>query len=162
MIMNKLTHFNEEGNARMVDISEKDVTTRIAVASGLITVQKETLKLIKEKQIKKGDVYTVSNVAAVMAVKKTPDLIPMCHQIAITGVEVGFTEPNETSIECIVTVKSNDKTGVEMEALTGVTTALLTIYDMCKAVDKTMEIKNVTLLSKQGGKSGDWKRESNG
>lgn len=160
--MDKLTHFNEEGNARMVDISEKDITTRVAVAGGQITVKKETLLLIKEKQIKKGDVYTVANVAAVMAVKKTPDLIPMCHQIAITGVEVEFTEPNDQVIECMVTVKSNDKTGVEMEALTGVTTALLTIYDMCKAVDKTMEIKNITLLSKQGGKSGDWKRESNG
>lgn len=156
--MDKLTHFDKEGNARMVDISEKVVTTRVAVASGLITVQKETLKLIKGKQIKKGDVYTVANVAAVMAVKKTPDLIPMCHQIAITGVAVNFLEPSDTCIECIVTVKSNDKTGVEMEALTGVTTALLTIYDMCKAVDKTMEIKNITLLSKTGGKSGDWKR----
>ena len=156
--MNKLTHFDKSGNARMVDISEKVVTTRLAVASGQITVQRETLELIKDKQIKKGDVYTVANIAAVMAVKKTPDLIPMCHQIAITGVEVNFSEPNDAVIECIVTVKSNDKTGVEMEALTGVTTALLTIYDMCKAVDKTMEIKNVTLLSKTGGKSGGWKR----
>lgn len=156
--MDKLTHFDKAGNARMVDISEKVVTTRVAMASGQITIQKETLELIKGKQIKKGDVYTVANVAAVMAVKKTPDLIPMCHQIAITGVEVNFSEPSDTAIECIVTVKSNDKTGVEMEALTGVTTALLTIFDMCKAVDKTMEIRNVTLLSKQGGKSGDWKR----
>jgi len=158
-IEGQLTHFDEAGRARMVDVSGKDVTTRIAIASGEIHMQPETLLLIQQGKMKKGDVLAVADVAAIMGAKKTPDLIPMCHPLMLSGIDVTFTELTEgCGIKVAVSVKCNGKTGVEMEALTAVSTALLTIYDMCKAVDKGMEITAIRLESKQGGKSGDYKR----
>jgi len=155
----ELTHFDESGRARMVDVSAKDVTTRIAIASGEIHMQPETLEHIQQGKLKKGDVLAVADVAAVMGAKKTPDLIPMCHPLMLSGIEVSFTEPGEgCGLRVEVAVKCNGKTGVEMEALIAVSTALLTIYDMCKAVDKGMRLTNIQLEEKQGGKSGDFKR----
>jgi len=158
--MSDLTHFDESGRARMVDVSAKDVTTRTAIASGVIRMLPETLQRIYSGDLKKGDVLAVADVAAVMGAKKTPDLIPMCHPLMLSGIHVSFTELEQKSgLKVEVSVKCNGKTGVEMEALTAVSTALLTIYDMCKAVDKGMSIENVRLEKKQGGKSGDWSRE---
>jgi len=157
--MTKLTHFDESGRARMVDVSAKDVTTRIAIASGEIHMQPETLEHIQQGKLKKGDVLAVADVAAVMGAKKTPDLIPMCHPLMLSGIDVSFTEPEENcGLKVAVSVKCNGKTGVEMEALTAVSTALLTIYDMCKAVDKGMRITAIQLEEKHGGKSGNFKR----
>ncbi len=158
--MNDLTHFDESGRARMVDVSAKDVTTRIAVASGTIRMLPETLQRIRDGALKKGDVLAVADVAAVMGAKKTPDLIPMCHPLMLSGIDVSFSElEQETGLKIEVSVTCNGKTGVEMEALTAVSTALLTIYDMCKAVDKGMCIGDIQVEKKQGGKSGDWTRE---
>lgn len=150
-----LTHFNKDGKAYMVDVSEKNETKRIAISSGKIFTNDETFKKIKEGDIKKGDVLGVARVAAIMAAKKTSELIPMCHPLFLTGVDIEFKldELNQ-SVECIATVKTTGKTGVEMEALTAVNVALLTIYDMCKAMDKKMVIGEIKLLEKQGGKSG--------
>jgi len=157
--MNDLTHFDESGRARMVDVSAKDVTTRIAVASGEIHMSANTLEHIQQGKLKKGDVLAVADVAAIMGAKKTPDLIPMCHPLMLSGIEVSFSELEQTcGINVEVSVKCNGKTGVEMEALTAVGTALLTIYDMCKAVDKGMTLSNICLDEKRGGKSGDYKR----
>jgi len=157
--MTKLTHFDESGRARMVDVSAKDVTTRIAIASGEIHMQPQTLEHIQQGKLKKGDVLAVADVAAVMGAKKTPDLIPMCHPLMLSGIDVSFTELAENcGLKVAVSVKCNGKTGVEMEALTAVSTALLTIYDMCKAVDKGMVLTNICLEEKCGGKSGDWRR----
>jgi len=157
--MTKLTHFDDSGRARMVDISAKGVTTRIAIASGEIHMQPETLEHIQQGKLKKGDVLAVADVAAVMGAKKTPDLIPMCHPLMLSGIDVSFTELTETcGLKIEVSVKCNGKTGVEMEALTAVSTALLTIYDMCKAVDKGMRISSIQLEEKSGGKSGKFKR----
>lgn len=155
--MKEFTHFNEKGRARMVDVSEKQATKRIAVAKGLITMKEETVSHIKENKIKKGDVLSVAQVSSIMAVKKCSDLIPMCHPLKITSVETDFIY-GESSIEVFVEVGAMDSTGVEMEALTGVTVALLTIYDMCKSYDKEMEIGKVFLLEKKGGKSGYYKK----
>jgi len=158
--MSELTHFDASGRARMVDVSAKDVTTRIAIASGEIHMQPETLEHIQQGNLKKGDVLAVADVAAVMGAKKTPDLIPMCHPLMLSGIDVSFTELEENcGLKVAVSVKCNGKTGVEMEALTAVSTALLTIYDMCKAVDKGMRITAIQLEEKHGGKSGDWQRE---
>jgi len=158
-MMSDLTHFDAAGRARMVDVSAKDVTIRIAVASGEIHMQPETLEHIQQGKLKKGDVLAVADVAAVMGAKKTPDLIPMCHPLMLSGIDVSFSELEETcGLKVVVSVKCNGKTGVEMEALTEVRTALLTIYDMCKAVDKGMRITAIQLEEKQGGKSGDWQR----
>jgi len=157
--MADLTHFDASGRARMVDVSAKDVTTRIAIAGGEIHMQPETLKHIQQGKLKKGDVLAVADVAAVMGAKKTPDLIPMCHPLMLSGIDVSFTELEEhCGLRVEVSVKCNGKTGVEMEALTAVSTALLTIYDMCKAVDKGMRLTNIQLEEKKGGKSGDWQR----
>jgi len=157
--MSDLTHFDAAGRARMVDVSAKDVTIRIAVASGEIHMQPETLAHIQQGKLKKGDVLAVADVAAVMGAKKTPDLIPMCHPLMLSGIDVSFSELEETcGLKVAVSVKCTGKTGVEMEALTAVSTALLTIYDMCKAVDKGMRITAIQLEEKQGGKSGDWQR----
>ncbi len=159
--MSELTHFDASGRARMVDVSGKDVTTRIAIASGEIHMLPETLQHIQQGKLKKGDVLAVADVAAVMGAKKTPDLIPMCHPLMLSGIDVAFTELDEIcGLKVEVSVKCNGKTGVEMEALTAVTTALLTIYDMCKAVDKGMRITAIQLDEKRGGKSGVWLRES--
>ncbi len=157
--MTKLTHFDATGRARMVDVSAKDVSTRIAIASGEIHMQPETLDHIQQGKLKKGDVLAVADVAAVMGAKKTPDLIPMCHPLMLSGIDVSFTElEDHCGLSVAVSVKCNGKTGVEMEALTAVSTALLTIYDMCKAVDKAMCLTNIQLEEKSGGKSGEWKR----
>lgn len=154
---NRFTHFDNSGNARMVDVSEKKETSRIAVAVSRIKVSSETLKLIEEGNIGKGDVLGVARVAGIMASKQTSNLIPMCHPLMITSVNVDFEINREVSaIDIKATVKIVDKTGVEMEALTAATVAALTIYDMCKAVDKRMVIEGTHLLRKTGGKSGEF------
>ncbi|HCO29400.1 MAG TPA: cyclic pyranopterin monophosphate synthase MoaC [Lachnospiraceae bacterium] len=155
--MGKLNHFDEAGNAVMVDVTEKDITTRIAVATGEITMNQETYEVVKQGRAKKGDVLGVARVAGIMATKKTSELIPMCHPLMLTKASIDFELEEETStIRAICTTKLAGRTGVEMEALTGVTTALLTIYDMCKAMDRSMCIQNVHLLEKLGGKSGHY------
>lgn len=157
--MNKLTHLNSSGEARMVDVGAKAVTTREAVAEGLIRMQPSTLKLIIEGGHKKGDVLAVARVAGIMAAKKTAELIPLCHSIPLTAVEIELT-PDETraTVVCRATVRTQAQTGVEMEALAAVEIALLTVYDMCKAVDRGMTLTDIGLVSKTGGKSGDWRR----
>ena len=155
--MGKLNHFDEAGNAVMVDVTEKDITTRVAVAIGEITMNQETYEVVKQGRAKKGDVLGVARVAGIMATKKTSELIPMCHPLMLTKASIDFELEEETStIRAICTTKLAGRTGVEMEALTGVTTALLTIYDMCKAMDRSMCIQNVHLLEKLGGKSGHY------
>lgn len=157
--MTDLTHFDAAGRGRMVDVSDKEVTTRIAIASGEIHMLANTLEHIQQGKLKKGDVLAIADVAAIMGAKKTPDLIPMCHPLMLSGIDVSFSELEETcGIKVKVSVKCKGKTGVEMEALTAVSAALLTIYDMCKAVDKGMRLANIQLEEKQGGKSGDFKR----
>lgn len=154
---NKLTHFDNSGNARMVDVSEKDKTERVAIAVSRIRVSEETLSLIKAGKIGKGDVLGVARVAGIMASKQTSNLIPMCHPIMISSCNIDFEINDEEScIDIKSTVKIVDKTGVEMEALTAATIAALTIYDMCKAVDKRMIIEGTHLLKKTGGKSGEF------
>jgi cyclic pyranopterin phosphate synthase len=155
--MSKLTHFNESGEAHMVDISEKKSTARRAVVSGNISMKPTTLALITEGKHKKGDVLGIARIAGIMATKRTADLIPLCHPLALTHVSVDF-EINESNhrIECTVATETQGQTGVEMEALTGAQVALLTIYDMCKAVDRGMVIGDIKLLEKKGGKSGHW------
>lgn len=156
----RLTHFDASGNAVMVDVSEKAVTTRIAEARGSIQVNQAVYDAISNGTAKKGDVLGVARIAGIMGAKKTSDLIPMCHPLMISKCTVDFTmHPETLSIEACCIVKVSGQTGVEMEALTGVNLALLTIYDMCKAMDKGMEITNVRLIEKQGGKSGHYKRE---
>lgn len=158
--MNKLTHFNQAGEAHMVDIADKESSKRRAVAAGRIVMQAQTLELIQQGKHKKGDVLGVARIAGIMATKRTADLVPMCHPLALTHVSVEFeTNVAQSSIECTVTAETTGKTGVEMEALNGVQVTLLTIYDMCKAVDRGMVISDVRLLQKSGGKSGDWQRD---
>ncbi|MDG1205467.1 MAG: cyclic pyranopterin monophosphate synthase MoaC [Pseudomonadales bacterium] len=153
-----LTHLDAEGKATMVDVTDKLVTQRIAVAEGRVTMQPETLDLILEGGHKKGDVFAVSRIAGIQAAKRCSDLIPLCHPLMLTAVQVEFEILSEASQVLIrSTVKLSGKTGVEMEALTAVSVAALTIYDMCKAVDKSMVIGQVHVVEKQGGKSGDWK-----
>lgn len=153
------THFDEHGNAIMVDVSEKEVTSRTAVASGKICVNEDVMDAILNQKVKKGDVLGVARVAGIMAVKQTPNLIPMCHTLLISKCSVDFEIDSEKlEIKAICTVKVDGKTGVEMEALTGVSVTLLTIYDMCKAIDKRMEMKEIRLESKEGGKSGTFTR----
>lgn len=154
----KLTHINSQGRARMVDVSEKENTNRIAVAFGKICMKKETLEKIQNQEIKKGDVLGVAQVAAIMAAKRTFETIPMCHPIPLTGADVDFQVVTD-GIEIRMTVRTTGKTGVEMEALNGVSAAALTIYDMCKSVDRAMRIENICLLEKDGGRSGHFVRE---
>lgn len=149
------THFGADGQAQMVDVGNKAVTHRIARAAGTITMQPATHALIASGTAKKGDVLGVARVAAIMAAKRTSELIPLCHPLGITRINVEF-ELGENCVNCIVQVETNGQTGVEMEALTAVQIGLLTIYDMCKSVDRGMIISNVRVLEKQGGKSGDW------
>lgn len=157
---NKLTHFDSKGNAVMVDVSEKNITQRVAIAKGKIYVNKVVIEAIVNDTVEKGDVLGVARVAGIMGVKKTSELIPMCHPLMITKCIIDFNvNEEENYIEAVCTAKVNGKTGVEMEALTGVNVALLTIYDMCKAIDKTMEISEVHLAKKTGGKSGDFINE---
>jgi cyclic pyranopterin phosphate synthase len=156
-----LTHIDENGNAQMVNISEKAITQRLAIASGKISMRNETLALVKSQNHKKGDVLTVAKIAAIQAAKDTSSLIPMCHLIALTSIEIEFKiHEKDSIIECIATTECSGQTGVEMEALTAVSFGLLTIYDMCKAIDRGMEIQTVSLIRKNGGKSGDWNETS--
>ncbi len=153
---NGLTHFNQSGQAHMVDVGNKADTKRIAIARGTISMKPATLNVIQQGDAKKGDVLGIARIAAIQASKKTADLIPLCHPIALTKVNVEFTIDDETHISCIVTTETIGKTGVEMEALSAVSVGLLTIYDMCKAIDRGMTISNIQLIEKHGGKSGDW------
>lgn len=154
-----LNHFDQNGNAVMVDVSEKNNTTRTAVACGSICVSAEVMEAIRNGTAKKGDVLGVARVAGIMATKRTAELIPMCHPLMLNKCAVDFEMTAENRVTAICTVRTDSKTGVEMEALTGATVALLTIYDMCKAIDKRMVIEQVHLMSKQGGKSGDFSYE---
>lgn len=159
--MSDLTHFNASGEAHMVDVGTKAETVREAVTEGRIYMNPETLAKIMEGNHKKGDVLGIARVAGIMGAKKTPDLIPLCHPILITNVELDLTpEPEKNAVYCQAVVRCKGQTGVEMEALTAVQVALLTIYDMCKAVDRGMVIDGVGLMAKSGGKSGDWRRDS--
>ena len=154
--MSEWTHFDQNGNARMVDVSGKDITSRTAIAEGSIKLNREAFEAIVNRTVKKGDVLTVAQVAGIMGCKRTPDLIPMCHTLNLTNASLTFELIPETCcIRALCTVKTDGRTGVEMEALTGVSTALLTIYDMVKAVDRHMIIQDIHLLEKHGGKSGD-------
>lgn len=157
----EFTHFNDKGRAYMVEVGEKEITKRVAKAEGTILLSDRILSMIKEGKMKKGDVLSVAQVAGIMAAKKTSEIIPMCHNIFLTGVDIDF-EILHNGVKVMAVVKTEGKTGVEMEALTAVTTSLLTIYDMCKAVDKEMEIVDVKLLEKKGGKSGEYMRKSKG
>ena len=154
----KLTHINEKNNPKMVDVGNKDITKRIAIASGEIHMKEETKKAILEEKTKKGAVLQTAIIAAIMGGKKTSELIPMCHNILIDGIDVDIEEI-EKGFKLIVTAKTTAKTGIEMEALTAVSIGLLTIYDMAKAIDREMEITNIRLEYKSGGKSGEFKRD---
>lgn len=160
--MEELSHVNKKGEARMVDVSQKDDTLREAVVTGGIRMQPATLQKIKQNQIKKGDVLSVARVAGIMAAKKTPELIPMCHPIIIDNISVDFDFEGDDFIKITAMAKSSGKTGVEMEALVAAGIAAMTIYDMCKAVDRGMVIEQVCLESKKGGKSGTYRRGENG
>lgn len=153
----KLTHFDEEGKARMVDVSGKPLTQREAVAEGSVYMKPETIRLIKDRLISKGDVLGVARVAGIMGAKKTSDLIPMCHPLNITSVNIDFdVDEDKNKVDIKTTVRITGQTGVEMEALTATSVAALTIYDMCKAVDKEMVISDIMLMEKRGGKSGEF------
>jgi cyclic pyranopterin monophosphate synthase len=156
--MSELTHLDEQGRARMVDVGAKAETEREAVATGRVRMQGETLRLLQEGNLPKGDVLGVARVAGIMAAKRTPDLIPLCHPLLLTKVtvEFAFDEP-ASAVDITATVRCKGQTGVEMEALTAVSVAALTIYDMAKAVEKGMVIEGIRLLEKRGGKSGEWK-----
>jgi cyclic pyranopterin phosphate synthase len=155
----ELTHLDERGRARMVDVSDKDITQREATARAIVSMQPETARLIASGGVAKGDVLAVAQVAGVMAAKRTPDLIPLCHPLPITGVSMNFELDEEHArLEIQATVRVTGRTGVEMEALTAAAVAALTVYDMCKAVDRGMSIGNVELLHKAGGKSGEFVR----
>jgi len=162
--MAELTHFNDSGRARMVDVSEKNSTERTATAQGRVLLKRDTLTKIQQGKIAKGDVLAVAQVAGVMGAKRTPDLIPMCHPILLTSVDIGFEEDASLdhdglcSITITATAKTTGPTGVEMEAMTAVSVAALTIYDMCKAVDKGMSFSGVCLMAKSGGKPGIYTR----
>lgn len=159
--MDKLSHLNKKGEALMVDVSGKGSTKRTAIAKGTIKMNKSTLDVVIKKGVKKGDLFAVSRIAGIMAAKKTPELIPLCHPIFINSVEIDFNIVEANSeIEVLAKVSCEEKTGVEMEAMTAVTIACLTIYDMCKGLDKSIEIKEIVLLEKSGGKSGTYKREA--
>ena len=157
--MSELTHFNQAGEAHMVDVGNKSITQRTAIAEGRIDMLPATLDLILKGEAKKGDVLGVARIAGIMAAKRTSDLIPLCHPLALTKVNIDLTPlPAENAVQCVATVETSGQTGVEMEALTAVQITLLTIYDMCKAVDKGMTMGGVRLLEKAGGKSGHWFR----
>ncbi len=158
--MSKLTHFNEKGAAHMVDVGDKSETRRVAIAAGQIQMQAETLQLIMQGQHKKGDVLGIARTAGIMAAKKTSDLIPLCHPLSLTHIDIRLDcDEDSSSVQCECRAETHGKTGVEMEALTAVQATLLTIYDMCKAVDRGMVMQNVRLLEKSGGKSGHWQRQ---
>ncbi|MGH8572522.1 MAG: cyclic pyranopterin monophosphate synthase MoaC [Gammaproteobacteria bacterium] len=157
--MSKLSHFNPQGEAHMVDIGAKPVTRRVAVAEGRIHMEGETLRLIEAGAHRKGDVLCIARIAGIMGAKKTADLVPLCHPLSLTHVEVDLVPiPDEGAVHCRCRVETEGKTGVEMEALAAVQIALLTIYDMCKSVDRGMTITDVRLMEKSGGRSGIWRR----
>lgn len=158
--MSKLTHIDAKGAASMVDVSAKPVTARVATAAGRITMKAETLRLIMEGKTAKGDVIATARLAGIMAAKKTHELVPLCHPLMLTGIEVELAaDEKDAAVDVTATVRTEGKTGVEMEALTAVSVACLTIYDMCKAVDRTMQISGIRLLEKQGGRSGHFRAE---
>ena len=158
MSRKKLTHFDERGNAHMVDVGAKDITERVAVARASVSMRPATLKLIATKKAVKGDVLAVAQLAGIMAAKKTPDLIPLCHPLALNSVELKLTlDAKRNAVDIEATCKLKGRTGVEMEALTAASVAALTVYDMCKSVDRGMVISDVRLLHKSGGKSGTYK-----
>jgi cyclic pyranopterin phosphate synthase len=158
--MSDLTHFDAQGNAHMVDVSDKAVTSRIATAEGHVKMAHETFELITEGRAKKGDVIGVARLAGIMGAKKTPELIPLCHPLPVTKVSVDLTQdPDLPGLRIVATVKTTGQTGVEMEALTAVSTAALTVYDMVKAVDKAMEIGGIRVILKDGGKSGRYEAQ---
>ncbi|HWA50221.1 MAG TPA: cyclic pyranopterin monophosphate synthase MoaC [Dongiaceae bacterium] len=155
--MSGLTHFDEQGNARMVDVGGKEVTERVATARGSVLMQPETIALIRQGGIKKGDVLSVARLAGIMGAKKTPDLIPLCHPLSLSSVTVDLSvDDARNAVDITATCKLSGKTGVEMEALTAVSIAALTVYDMCKAVDKGMRLTDIRLTHKSGGKSGTY------
>lgn len=155
--MSELSHFDAQGRAHMVDVGEKAETRRLARAGGRIVMQPETLRMIQAGSSKKGDVLGVARIAAIQASKRTAELIPLCHPLALTSVAVAFeVDENRNAVNCVVTAETLGRTGVEMEALTAASVGLLTIYDMCKAVDRSMRIEEIYLMEKTGGKSGHW------
>jgi len=157
--MSRLTHIDESGAARMVNVGDKDVTERIAVATARVKMEPKTLALLEEGGLKKGDVLAVARIAGIQGAKKCPDLIPLCHPLMLNAVEVDFElDKAQSAVDIEARCRVSGKTGVEMEALTAVSVAALTIYDMCKAVDRGMTIERVRLKEKSGGKSGDWRR----
>ena len=159
-LSHELSHLDSEGRARMVDVSAKEETHRVATARGRVLMLPETLALIVDGKLPKGDVFAVARLAGIMAAKQTSSLIPLCHPLAITGVEVQLTpDASAPAVEIEATVRTTGQTGVEMEALTAVSVAALTVYDMCKAVERTMRIEDVRLVAKSGGKSGDFRAE---
>jgi cyclic pyranopterin phosphate synthase len=156
----RLTHFDARGRARMVDVGAKSVTLREAVAKGSVTMQPATLALVQKGQMSKGDVLGVARLAGIMAAKKTPELIPLCHQIALSAVDIDLVcDAKRNAVEITATVRTADRTGVEMEAMTAVCAAALTVYDMCKSVDRAIRIGDVRLIRKSGGKSGTYEAE---
>lgn len=158
--MAKLTHIGEDGEARMVDVSEKDITDRTATARGTVLMAPETLKLIIDGTVKKGDVISVARLAGIMAAKRTSDLIPLCHPLALNKVDVDLTcDADRNAVDIEATCRVSGRTGVEMEALTAVSTAALTVYDMCKAVDRSMQLTDIRLVRKAGGKSGEFRAD---
>ncbi|BCU80502.1 cyclic pyranopterin monophosphate synthase MoaC [Polycladomyces abyssicola] len=157
--MEKLTHINEQGRAKMVDVSGKPVTRRVAVARARVCMKPETLSRIRQGNMEKGDVLAVAQVAGIMAAKKTSELIPMCHPIPLRGVDLRFSEEGDSTLVIEAEVKTDSVTGVEMEALTAVSVAALTVYDMCKAIDKEITVEQTCLIRKTGGKSGDFIRK---
>jgi cyclic pyranopterin phosphate synthase len=156
--MSQLSHFDSQGASRMVDVGQKPETVREARASGQVRLQAETLRLIRDRQMAKGDVLEVARLAGIMAAKRTSELIPLCHPLPIESVAVSFSFPDEATVKIEATTRITGKTGVEMEALTAVTVAALTIYDMCKSVDRGMRITDIQLEEKSGGKSGHYRR----
>ena len=157
----ELNHFNRRGEAHMVDVGDKAVTSRTAIAEGRIEMQPETLRRIIDGVNKKGDVLGVARIAGIMAAKKTADLVPLCHPLQLSHVDIDLkADDRKSQVYCVAEVSTDGKTGVEMEALTAVQICLLTIYDMCKAMDRGMVMRDIALLSKSGGKSGDWQRDA--
>jgi len=158
--MSQLTHFDRDGNARMVDVGEKEITHRVATATGRVLMLPETLALIRDGQVAKGDVLQVARLAGIMAAKRTADLIPLCHPLALNAVEVDLgCNEDDVAVDITATVKISGRTGVEMEALTAVSVAALTVYDMCKAADRGMRIEGIHLVHKSGGKSGTYQAD---
>lgn len=160
MTEKSLSHIDADGNASMVDVSDKDVTHRIATAAGSVLMEPETMRLIQQGDMKKGDVISVARLAGIMGAKKTPELIPLCHPLALEAIDVELTlDPARNAVDITATCRVSGRTGVEMEALTAVSVAALTIYDMCKAVDRTMRLTDIRLQAKSGGRSGDFRNE---